>query len=110
MKRFTPVPPADCPRGSHHIGVQLVVVAPEPFGRRVETLVGVLPRAWKILVDAAVHHVLRSVTLADLLEQPLPDELHQLTLGLELGPRHHRAGAWDERRPGATDPAQPSPG
>src|SRR5882672_8745743 len=70
--------------------VQLIIVTPATFACGVQELVGILPGSRETFHHAAIQHVLGALSCKNLLEEPLPDNFHHFTLGLELGARHHR--------------------
>src|SRR5579862_6530527 len=76
--------------GSHHIGVQLVVMSPEALVNVVKEPARILPRAPNAVEHAGLGHVVGAVALAHAIDRAVVDRLHHVVVGLQLRSAHHR--------------------
>src|SRR6187397_3364216 len=86
-----------------NIRVQLVIVSPRAFRSSVDELIGIFPSAGEAVQHASLQHILGTVTGAGLLEEPLPNDLHQFAFRLELCLGHDRTRTRNELRPLVAD-------
>src|SRR5215813_5763978 len=83
---------------SDNIGIQLVVVRPQPFLDVVEKFLRIPPGPPDPVHHTGVEHVPRVVSLADAIDRAVVERLHDVVLGLQIHAAEHGTVAGNDLR------------
>src|SRR5215468_6204411 len=83
---------------SDNIGIQLVVVRPQPFLNVVEKFLRIPPRPPDPVHHTGVEHVLRVVSLSDAIDRAVVERLHDVVLSLQIHAVEYRTVAGNDLR------------